>query len=168
MIRPEGAVAPKTDDGTIDGNAASAPEPAAYQDSDHDGVTDDRDRCPGTVAGAKVDLDGCGIQEIIDLKNIYFGFDSDVLHPASMRLLDQSASILSRHPDLQVEIAGYADILGPERYNMRLSQRRAEVVRAYLEQASVNPENLKVRGYGESNSATYAVNRRVELRITKR
>ena len=155
-------------DSSIPVVAASAPEPAAYQDSDHDGVTDDRDRCPGTVAGANVDLNGCEIQETIDLKNIYFGFDSDVLHPASKRLLDHSASILSRHSDLQVEIAGYADISGPERYNMGLSQRRAEVVRAYLEQAGGNPANLTVRGYGESNSATYAANRRVELRITKR
>ena len=148
--------------------AASAPEPAAYQDSDHDGVADDTDRCPGTAAGAKVDLNGCEVQEIIDLKNIYFGFDSDVLHPASKRLLEQSASILSRHPDLQVEIAGYADTLGPERYNMGLSQLRAQAVRAYLEQAGVNPANLTIRGYGESNSATLAANRRVELRITKR
>ncbi len=155
-------------DSSIPVAATSAPEPAAYQDSDHDGVTDDRDRCPGTVAGAKVDLNGCEIPEVIDLKNIYFGFDSDVLHPASKRLLDHSASILSRHPDLQIEIAGYADISGPERYNMGLSQRRAEAVRAYVEQAGVNPANLTVRGYGESNSATHAENRRVELRITKR
>lgn len=148
--------------------AASAPEPAAYQDSDHDGVTDDRDRCPGTVAGARVDLNGCAIPEVIDLKNIYFGFDSDVIHPASKRLLDHSASILSRHPELQLEIAGFADTSGPERYNMGLSQLRAEAVRAYLEKAGVNPANLTVRGYGESNSATHAANRRVELRITKR
>jgi len=148
--------------------ATSAPEPVAYQDNDHDGVTDDRDRCPGTVAGARVDANGCEIQEIIDLKNIYFGFDSDVIHPASKRLLDHSASILLRHPDLQLEIAGYSDTLGPERYNMELSQRRAEAVRAYLAQAGVNPANLTVRGYGESNSATHAANRRVELRITKR
>ena len=148
--------------------AASEPEPVPYQDSDHDGVSDDRDRCPGTVAGARVDANGCEIAETIDLKNIYFGFDSDVIHPASKRLLDHSASILLRHPDLQVEIAGYADTLGPERYNMALSQLRAEAVRAYLEQAGVNPANLTVRGYGESNSATHAANRRVEIRITNR
>jgi OOP family OmpA-OmpF porin len=148
--------------------AASAPEPVVYQDSDHDGVTDDRDRCPGTVAGARVDANGCAITETIDLKNIYFGFDSDVIHPASRRLLDHSASVLLRHPDLQLEIAGYADTLGPERYNMALSQLRAEAVRAYLEQAGVNPANLTVRGYGESNSATHAANRRVEIRITNR
>jgi OOP family OmpA-OmpF porin len=128
--------------------AAIVPEPVVYQDSDKDGVTE--------------------IPEVIDLKNIYFGFDSDVIHPASRRLLDHSASVLLRHPDLQLEIAGYSDTLGPERYNMRLSQRRAEAVRAYLEHAGVSPANLTVRGYGESNSATHAANRRVELRITKR
>ena len=155
-------------DSSIPLAATIAADPAAYQDSDHDGVADDRDRCPGTLAGVKVDLNGCAIPEIIDLKNIYFGFDSDVLHPASRRLLDHSAAVLSRHPELQLEIAGYADTSGPERYNMGLSQRRAEVVRAYLEQAGANPANLTVRGYGESNSATHAANRRVELRITKR
>lgn len=155
-------------DSSIPVMASSAPEPAAWQDSDHDGVADDRDRCPGTVAGAKVDPNGCEIPEVIDLKNIYFGFDSDVIHPASKRLLDHSAAILSRHPELQLEIAGYSDTSGPERYNMKLSELRAEAVRAYLEKAGANPANLTVRGYGESNSATHAANRRVELRITKR
>jgi OmpA-OmpF porin, OOP family len=155
--------------------AASKPEPVAYSDSDQDGVTDDRDRCPGTVAGAKVDLNGCEIQETIDLRNIYFGFDSDVVLPTARRLLDHSASILLRNPDLQIEIAGYADTRGSERYNMALSQRRADAVRGYLVQAGVNTANLTVRGYGKSQSvasdmtaANLAENRRVELRITNR
>jgi len=155
--------------------AASMPEPVAYSDSDQDGVTDDRDRCPGTVAGAKVDLNGCEIQETIDLKNIYFGFDSDVVLPTARRLLEHSASILLRNPDLQVEIAGYADTRGSERYNDALSLRRAEAVRQYLEQAGVDTANLTVRGYGKSQlvaadmtATKLAENRRVELRITNR
>lgn len=149
--------------------AASKPEPTGYSDSDHDGVTDDSDRCPGTVAGARVDSSGCEIQEAIEFKHIYFGFDSDVVLPAAGRLLERAASILLRHPDLQVEIAGYADTMGSERYNMALSERRAEAVREFLEKAGVNPSNLAVRGYGESQSATtLAERRRVELRITNR
>jgi OOP family OmpA-OmpF porin len=155
--------------------AASMPEPVAYSDSDQDGVTDDRDRCPGTVAGAKVDLNGCEIQETIEFRNIYFGFDSDVVLPTAGRLLDRSASILIRNPDLQVEIAGHADTRGSERYNDALSLRRAEAVRHHLEQAGVNTANLTVRGYGKSqavasdmNANSLAENRRVELRITNR
>jgi outer membrane protein OmpA-like peptidoglycan-associated protein len=127
------------------------------------------------VAGAKVDLNGCEIQETIEFRNIYFGFDSDVVLPTARRLLDQSASILIRNPDLQVEIAGHADTRGSERYNDALSLRRAEAVRQYLEQAGVNTANLTVRGYGKSqavasdmNANSLAENRRVELRITNR
>ena len=104
----------------------------------------------------------------IEFSNIYFGFDSDVIHPASRRLLDKAASILLHYSDLQIEIAGYADTLGSERYNEALSVRRAEAVRQYLEQAGVNTANLKVHGYGESRSANLAENRRVELRVTNR
>jgi OOP family OmpA-OmpF porin len=39
--------------------AATPPAPPPPADSDGDGVPDDRDRCPGTPAGAKVDANGC-------------------------------------------------------------------------------------------------------------
>lgn len=38
---------------------AAVPAPVPVRDSDGDGVPDDRDRCPGTPAGAKVDANGC-------------------------------------------------------------------------------------------------------------
>ena len=148
--------------------AVSEPEPVGYLDRDGDGVTDDRDRCPDSAAGVEVDLTGCEVEVKIEFSNIYFGFDSDVIHPASRRLLDKAASILLHYSDLQIEIAGYADTLGSERYNEALSVRRAEAVRQYLEQAGVNTANLKVHGYGESRSANLAENRRVELRVTNR
>lgn len=155
--------------------AAGEPEPAGYSDSDQDGVTDDRDRCPGTIAGAKVDVHGCEVQETIEFRNIYFGFDSDVVLPTSRRLLDHVASVLERHPDLKVEIAGFADSRGSERYNMALSLRRAEAVHRYLEQAGVNTANLAIKGYGmirldpsDVTAGNLAENRRVEMRITNR
>lgn len=48
-------------DASVNADAGSAPHDAgpAPQDSDADGVPDDRDRCPGTPAGASVDADGC-------------------------------------------------------------------------------------------------------------
>jgi len=128
---------------------ADEPEPVVYADPEPDDVADVR-------------------EEKFAFSNIYFGFDSDVIHPASRRMLDQAASVMTRHPDLQVEIVGFADLSGSERYNMALSLRRAQVVRDYLQQAGANSANLAVRGFGESNSATHAANRRVELHITNR
>ena len=159
--------------------AASEPEEtppaviaAAPADSDGDGVPNDRDQCPGTPAGVKVDARGC---EVVKLKNVYFGFDSAVLLATAKRMLDESASVLRRNSDLQVEIAGYADSRGPESYNMKLSERRAEAVRKYLEQAGVDASRMSARGYGESHPGAsdlsangLAQNRRVELRIKDR
>ena len=159
--------------------AASEPEEtppaviaAAPADSDGDGVPNDRDQCPGTPAGVKVDARGC---EVVKLKNVYFGFDSAVLLATAKRMLDESASVLRRNSDLQVEIAGYADSRGPESYNMKLSESRAEAVRKYLEQAGVDASRMSARGYGESHPGAsdmsangLAQNRRVELRVKNR
>jgi len=172
---------PDTDgDGVVDALDACPNTPSGMTvnvsgcpaDSDRDGVANDRDQCPGTAAGVKVDSNGC---EIVELRPVYFGFDSDVLLATPKRLLDVTASTLLRYPDLQVEIAGYADSRGPERYNLSLSLRRAEVVRGYLEKAGVNPTRLSVRGYGEAHEDAsnqtangLAENRRVELQILER
>lgn len=156
--------------------AASEPEtdsgvvvPVAPVDSDGDGVPNDRDQCPGTPAGAKVDARGC---EVVELDNIYFGFDSAVLLATAKRMLDNSASLLKRHPDVKVDIAGFADSRGPDSYNMKLSERRAEAVREYLEQAGVDGARMSTRGYGESHQGAsdmsangLAESRRVEIRV---
>lgn len=138
-------------------DVASRPEPVVYADSGQDDVTDEE------------------VEEAVEFANIYFGFDSDLVLPTARRQLDQAASVLKRHSDMTVEIAGFADSRGSDRYNMELSQRRADAVREHLEQAGVDAANLTVRAYGRSQSDasdlsanTLAESRRVELRITNR
>ena len=135
-------------------------------DSDRDGVPDDRDQCPGTW-GAEVNADGC---EPVRLNNVYFDIESAVLTAYARGKLDEAVVILKSNPELQVDIAGHADSSGPEEFNMALSIRRAEAVRAYLEQAGIDSARLTTRGYGESqpigSNDTFvgrADNRRVEL-----
>lgn len=152
--------------------APAAVVAAVPMDSDGDGVANDRDQCPGTPAGVRVDSRGC---EIVKLRNVYFGFDSAVLLATAKRILDDSASMLRRHPDLKVEIAGFADARGPESYNLKLSERRAEAVRKYLEQAGVESARMTARGYGEAHAGAadmsangLAASRRVELSVQDR
>jgi OmpA-OmpF porin, OOP family len=166
------SAAPMPAAGEPEAAPAAAVVAAAAVDTDGDGVADDRDRCPGTAAGVKVDASGC---EVVSLKNVYFGFDSAILLATSKGMLDEAAAALSRHPDLQVEIAGYADGRGPESYNMKLSERRAAAVQSYLEQAGVDAARMTTRGYGESHHGAsdtsangLAENRRVELRVKGR
>ena len=143
------------------------PVPVAIPDSDGDGITDDRDECPGTIAGADVDAKGC---EKIRLDKIYFDTESSVLSAAAQRKLDEAADILARHADVPIEIAGHADSRGPEGYNMGLSERRADAVRDYLEQKGIDAARMTVRAYGEARPVAsndtaqgQAENRRVEL-----
>ena len=156
--------------------AVSQPQPEAIavhdNDSDDDGVLDGPDRCPGTAPGVEVDLDGCEIQTGLESQSIYFGFDSDAVLHTPGQMLDEAAAALKRDPNLRIEIAGHTDARGSEDYNMELSLRRANAVRQYLEQAGVDPDNMTVRGHGESHPAAsnetangLSQNRRVEIQV---
>ena len=54
-----------------------APAPVAPADSDGDGVTDDRDKCPNTPKGTKVDADGCPVVMAPQRMEIKIEFDFD-------------------------------------------------------------------------------------------
>jgi outer membrane protein OmpA-like peptidoglycan-associated protein len=66
-------------------------------------------------------------------------------------------------------VEGYTDASGNERYNDRLSERRAEAVTAFLLANGVSVERVKAVGMGEKNPRVPnpydPVNRRVEMRI---
>jgi outer membrane protein OmpA-like peptidoglycan-associated protein len=117
-------------------------------DSDRDGVVDRLDKCPGTRAGAKVDANGCELQEVTVLKGVNFATNSATLTPQSMTILDQTAATLSRNPDVRAEVAGHTDSTGSAVRNRVLSQQRAESVVRYLVSKGANPANLTARGYG--------------------
>ena len=85
-------------------------------------------------------------------------------------MLDEAADSLKSSPNTKVNVNGYCDAIGSERYNMRLSQRRAEAVVTYLEGKGVASDRLIPQGFGKANFVASndtaegrAQNRRVEL-----
>ncbi len=140
-------------------------------DSDGDGVPNYRDKCPGTPAGAMVDSDGC-MQKIV-LDNVLFQHDKAVLTDAAKTTLDAVANGLSGRPDIDaVVITGHTDSTGTDDYNQRLSQMRADAVKAYLASQGVSADKMQTRGEGESSpvadnmtKAGRAKNRRVEIDV---
>jgi len=134
----------------------------APKDSDGDGVYDDKDQCPNTPRGDKVNAVGCSLPkdsdgdgvtddkdqcpntprgEMVDevgctLKltlNINFDVDKAVIKPEFKGELDKAAAYIKRYSQIPyMLIAGHSDSQGPEEYNQGLSERRAQAVREYL------------------------------------
>ncbi len=109
----------------------------------------------------------------IRLENVYFETASARLLPESEETLREVDRTLEKFPELRVEIEGHTDTRGAARYNLRLSQLRAESVRAFLlANAHLEAENFTAKGYGETrpetrerNDEELLRNRRVVLRV---
>ena len=146
-----------------------------FKDSDGDGVDDTKDRCPGTPTGTRVDAAGCPIlftpeRTPVILRGVIFETGKSALKPESFTVLDIVAQSLNANPDIRIEIAGYTDHTGSDATNLRLSQARADAVRAYLGSKGVAPGRMVTKGYGATKPiapnttvAGRAQNRRVEL-----
>src|SRR5690606_36021183 len=108
--------------------------PAEIVDTDGDGVPDQIDRCPGTLAGLATDNRGCAAEsaQTLRLEGVNFELNSAQLTADATRILREVAEALRGEPDLRAEIAGHTDSSGADEYNLQLSQRRAEAVRDFL------------------------------------
>jgi OOP family OmpA-OmpF porin len=110
------------------------------------------------------------IPEAITLEGVNFGFDKYELSPQDKMNLDQDLQKLSNQPEARIVIKGYTDSTGPEEYNQKLSERRAQAVYDYFTSKGISGERMKTLGYGESdpvadNSTVQgrALNRRAEI-----
>ena len=112
------------------------------------------------------------------LRGIPFAFNDRTIRPEFLSDLNETVRILNDNPMLSVLIEGYADAVGPESFNLRLSRARAEAVRDYLVASGIAADRLRVVGRGEieplapnvrddgsDNPEGRAINRRVELSV---
>jgi OOP family OmpA-OmpF porin len=72
----------------------------------------------------------------VELDNLLFDFDSAAIRPEYHDELEAVAKFLEEHPEAYVVIEGFTDSTGDQKYNLRLSQKRAESVKNYLMQNS--------------------------------
>lgn len=123
-------------------------------------------------------LDRLEKNKVFVLENIYFGYDSANIRPASARELDKLVEILNDNPEIKIEMASHTDSIGTYDYNINLSQRRATSTVNYLIKKGIASERLVAKGYGETkpiarntnpdgtdNPAGRQRNRRTEFKI---
>ena len=110
---------------------------------------------------------------VVNVSDVLFDFDSANLKPGAHERIGRVAEILRSHPDLKIEVDGHTDSVGSDDYNQRLSERRAESVRAGLVQQGVNRDVVGTVGFGESKpvatngtAAGRQQNRRVEIVVS--
>lgn len=165
---------PNTPPGTVvDGTGCAPAAVAINPDEDGDGVLNALDKCPGTPASFKVDAVGCLVEQTVVLQSVNFEFDSEQLTAGAMSILDSISGSLLAQTAVKVLVTGHTDALGPQSYNLGLSQRRAQAVMDYLVGKGVEASRVAADGEGEfspiaSNDTEEgrAQNRRVEFKIT--
>ena len=120
------------------------------------------------VVSDRAEADGA-----IAFRNVLFASGSAALLPVSGDELDRLAELLKKAPGYSVEIVGHTDDIGEEDDNLKLSQERAEAVKAYLIGQGITPTRITSRGDGEANPIATneteegrARNRRTTFKLT--
>ncbi|MCG1035372.1 OmpA family protein [Polaribacter sargassicola] len=173
---------PDTDgDGVVDKDdlcpeAKGTKENKGCPDTDGDGVLDKDDNCP-QVAGLK-DNNGCPedykeLREALAKNNVLFATDRANISKESAKILDVVYDLITPTKNVIFVIEGHTDSRASDAYNLYLSERRTESVKAYLVKKGFDADRLETKGYGEKEPvatnktrAGRKLNRRVVIKLT--
>jgi outer membrane protein OmpA-like peptidoglycan-associated protein len=88
-------------------------------------------------------------------RNVYFDFNRSTLNVKEKAKLDQLSQVILDSKEVQnVDLTGYADVVGNASYNKRLSMKRAQTVKSYLAKKGLKTRKVKIEGLGESTPVT--------------
>ncbi|MFO7752500.1 MAG: AAA family ATPase [Desulfobacteraceae bacterium] len=116
------------------------------------------------------------LKEISPLKKkkliLRFKNNSNEFSEKGEKEINKFADKLLQYPDLDIIVTGYTDSAGYPKYNVKLSEFRANIVKSYLMGKGIDGGRIHARGVGsensvESNDTAWGrkMNRRVELNV---
>ncbi|MDI2594794.1 OmpA family protein [Pseudomonas sp. N3-W] len=104
--------------------------------------------------------------------DVKFDFDKSVVKPNSLSDVRNLADFMKQYPQTTTVVEGHTDSVGPDAYNQKLSQRRANAVKEVLVKDGIAPNRVNSIGYGKTRpiadnktEAGRAANRRVEAEV---
>lgn len=123
------------------------------------------------------DVEILTINEAIRLNNIYYNYDDDKILKDAEGDLYAIMDLMTKYPDMTIELGSHTDSRGDDNYNQKLSLRRANSARRWLMNKGVAGDRITAKGYGETvilNNCTngedctdeeHRYNRRTEFKI---
>ncbi len=146
------------------------------EDNDNDTVKDVDDLCPNTPGQPTGERPGCPSLVVVTAKEIritqqiQFDTNKATIKAVSFPILDAVYDVLAANPKITIEVQGNTDNVGAAAHNQKLSQQRADSVKAYLVRKGVPDARLVSKGYGmaqplvpNNSAANKALNRRVQF-----
>jgi outer membrane protein OmpA-like peptidoglycan-associated protein len=115
---------------------------------------------------------------VIQMENIYFDLNSAKLRRESIAEIDKLVALLKKYPKIQMELRAHTDSRGESRYNLELSNLRAQTVVSFMISKGVDKHRLTAKGLGDTEPLNeckkgiscpeekHRLNRRVEFRIS--
>lgn len=111
------------------------------------------------------------VEKEYSYKNVYFGFNVHKVSKKEAKSLDSTYTTLSQLSEPKITLSGHADAIGSEKYNMKLSEKRANIVKEYLVKKGLGEDKITVEFFGESKPAAdnktkkgRDLNRRTEIK----
>lgn len=90
------------------------------------------------------------LSNILALNIIYFDTDKSFIRKEAKPELDKVVTIMKQHPDINIEIGSHTDSRESKKYNLKLSQQRANATLKYLISKGIDKSRLTAKGYGET------------------
>jgi outer membrane protein OmpA-like peptidoglycan-associated protein len=107
---------------------------------------------------------------VFEFASVNFDFDKDIIREEDKAKLDHVADIMSRYPHVSISLNGHTDNFGPREYNIDLSRRRSEAVKAYLVERGISADRIAIQWFAfdvpaveNTTRDNRFINRRVEV-----
>lgn len=96
---------------------------------------------------------------VIKINPIYFDYDESFIREDAERELEKVVEVMRKYPEIMIEAGSHTDSRGKDRYNQKLSERRAQSTVDYITARGISADRITYRGYGETQLVNHCKNR---------
>jgi outer membrane protein OmpA-like peptidoglycan-associated protein len=105
--------------------------------------------------------------------DVKFDFDKSIVKPIYYKEIQGVTDVLQKYPDMKIVVEGHTCTIGGEKYNLKLSQRRADAIKTVMvKNFNIESDRITPKGFGysrpiadNSTKAGRQLNRRVEAAV---